>query len=1031
MATVRSSRVSLARYTSPIPPGAEGQEDLVGTESGPGHDSHRDRDGFYRGAAEKALTQQGAGRMLTPAILGEEIRSARARSVVFVATLFLAVAAAAQVPSPTGNLFGTALDEQGNFLPSVVVTLTGPGAAQAATTDARGDFRFLGLSPGDYVVTLERAGFQTVRREETVSLGKNAVLAITMPVAAATESVTVSGEAPAIDSRKTETGETFNRKDLDTIPTTRDPWSILRQVPGVLVANMNVNGSGSGTQSIFVGKGSHFDQNTYNLDGVAVTDMTATGSTPIYFDFDSFQDIEVVTGGSDPSLSTPGVTLNLVTRRGTNELRGSGRALYFFPSSVGSADQLVSQGSWDYGLEAGGPLWKDRLWLWAAGAGNKIPGETVLLSDGEPFRSSNKLSQWNAKLNAQIVPANTLTLFYFHFDKVFDGRAAGGDRAIESAWNQTTPTSAYRVEDSQVLSQNLFVSLYGSYLTGNLTLTPVGGLDQQADLDADYVWQNSFLFYNTRRPQYQAGLTASGFFDTGKLSHELKFGFGYKHTPAASLTVWPGDQLIGNEYFGLATVTRASNPKYEMNYYDAYVGDTIAIGNLTVNVGLRFDYQQGRNLPSSVEANPVFPELLPAVRYAGDSGYPITWRLVRPRVGATYSVGRDRKTLVRASYAKFANQLGSEIFYTNAFPGPAYLYYDWTDSNGNHRVEPNEVDLDALEFWLNVNPDDPGSSASVNRIARDLKTPKTDEFIVGVERQIFSDLSASVAYTHRSARDPEFPFAPTAAQPIVGVSRSDYQYIGNATGTATGADGFTLAFDEPYYGLATCPDPCAGIEIKNRPNYSMLYDGVELQVIKRLSHGWSLRASFAYNDWRQSVRPGAIINPNNLRGGTNASGAVVEWAGKVFAGSGSFINSKWQFNVSGAVQLPMEITAAANFFGRQGFPTVYFVRAITTDARGRDVIPLQIGQVEAHRNPDVYQLDLHLEKLFRIGSAITISPSLDCFNVANSHTVLQRIGFVGTYNASRDTPFVQADNFNEPAERLSDRTFRAGVRISF
>ena len=76
-----------------------------------------------------------------------------------------------------------------------------------------------------------------------------------------------------------------------------------------------------------------------------------------------------------------------------------------------------------------------------------------------------------------------------------------------------------------------------------------------------------------------------------------------------------------------------------MNYYDTYLGDTIQTGNLTVNVGLRFDYQQGKNLPSSVSANPVFPDLLPAVQYAGDSGYPITWRLIQPRVGATYALG--------------------------------------------------------------------------------------------------------------------------------------------------------------------------------------------------------------------------------------------------------------------------------------------------------------------------------------------------------------------------------------------------------
>ena len=59
----------------------------------------------------------------------------------------------------------------------------------------------------------------------------------------------------------------------------------------------------------------------------------------------------------------------------------------------------------------------------------------------------------------------------------------------------------------------------------------------------------------------------------------------------------------------------------------------------------------------------------------------------------------------------------------------------------------------------------------------------------------------------------------------------------------------------------------------------MNYDGVELQLVKRLSHGWSLRVGAAYNDWTQTVGPGAIVNPNNLRTGTNASGASSRWRG--------------------------------------------------------------------------------------------------------------------------------------------------------
>ena len=147
--------------------------------------------------------------------------------------------------------------------------------------------------------------------------------------------------------------------------------------------------------------------------------------------------------------------------------------------------------------------------------------------------------------------------------------------------------------------------------------------------------------------------------------------------------------------FRLAAITRLANPNARANTYAALVGDTIQASNITVNIGARFDYQQGKNLPSSVPANPAFPELLPAVQYGGDAGYPITWRLFEPRVGVTYALG-DKRTLLRASYSRFANQLDSMTVTTiNAFPGIAELDYDWKDRNRNGRVEPNEIDFDS------------------------------------------------------------------------------------------------------------------------------------------------------------------------------------------------------------------------------------------------------------------------------------------------------------------------------------------------
>jgi hypothetical protein len=288
----------------------------------------------------------------------------------------------------------------------------------------------------------------------------------------------------------------------------------------------------------------------------------------------------------------------------------------------------------------------------------------------------------------------------------------------------------------------------------------------------------------------------------------------------------------------------------------------------------------------------------------------------------------------------------------------------------------------------------------------------TDEVTVGVDHEIVPDLTASLAYTHRDLR--HFSFTPP-----IGVRASDYGFGGNATGTATASNGFQLTFDVPYYAL-TLATPPVGVELRNRPGYRQTYDGAELQLVKRLSHGWMLRASAAWNDWRQHVAPEAIFDPNfreaNLDGDVATPGFVRT-------------NSRWQFNISGLYQLPGGITVAGNFFGREGFPQRYVVEVRTHDVAS-SMPRVLIGRMGDHRLENVYELDLRLEKEFLLGR-VRVVPSLDAFNVTNENMVLARVGLVGSYDATRARRFVQNPRFNQIAEVESPRIFRAGVRVSF
>ncbi|HEX3526931.1 MAG TPA: carboxypeptidase-like regulatory domain-containing protein, partial [Thermoanaerobaculia bacterium] len=221
------------------------------------------------------------------------------RIVAVLAVLFLVGGGAAFAQLQTGNLYGTVVDEQGAALPGVTVTLSGQGAPQVQVTDAKGAFRFLNLSPASYQLKAELEGFSTIEYPNVaINVGRNTQIEVTLS-AAVEDVITVLGETPLLDERRISTGATVSNSELEKIPTARDPWAVLQTTPGVLTDRINVGGNESGQQSSYVGPGSGGDQAIWAVDGVVITDMAALGSSPAYYDFDAFEEMQVTTGGSD------------------------------------------------------------------------------------------------------------------------------------------------------------------------------------------------------------------------------------------------------------------------------------------------------------------------------------------------------------------------------------------------------------------------------------------------------------------------------------------------------------------------------------------------------------------------------------------------------------------------------------------------------------------------------------------------------------------------------------------------------------
>ncbi|MGB5341587.1 MAG: carboxypeptidase-like regulatory domain-containing protein, partial [Thermoanaerobaculia bacterium] len=185
--------------------------------------------------------------------------------------LLLCASGGAIAQEETGNLYGIVTDTVGECLPGSNVELAGMGATRKQIADSNGHFRFLGLDPGSYTLKGSLEGFSAVEQASIdIRVAQNTRIDLQL-IPAIEEIISVTSESPLLDERKLSAGTTVSQVELESIPTARDPWAILNQSSGVVVWDVNVGGSSSGSQSWFRGMGTDSGQNDFVLDGVQVT----------------------------------------------------------------------------------------------------------------------------------------------------------------------------------------------------------------------------------------------------------------------------------------------------------------------------------------------------------------------------------------------------------------------------------------------------------------------------------------------------------------------------------------------------------------------------------------------------------------------------------------------------------------------------------------------------------------------------------------------------------------------------------------
>src|SRR5438552_3639204 len=465
--------------------------------------------------------------------------------------LFLLAAGPAIAQAQNGYITGVVKDQQGGVLPGATATLSGVDITRTFVTDASGEFRFLELAPGSYRLLLNLPGFQTVGRDNLiVEVGKNVDLALTLRIAPVAETVTVVAASPIVDRRQTGTATNITQDELTRIPTSRDPFALMRSVPGVLVDRVNIGGNETGQQSNFQSKGTRPQDAVWTMDGIVITDMAATGASPTYFNYDNFEEIQVSTAGQDIKQPTGGMGLNFVVKRGTNQFKGGVR-VYFDNESMESdnvPDELRSTGVThatsdhnkrisDYGFDLGGPLFKDRAWFY----GSYSIQDIQLVRRAGALIDRTKLKNPNVKLNWQATKNDMVSGLYFDGFKVKDGRAPGITGILfdapsatyhqDNSYTDFPMHGLWKFADDRVMTSNMFLTAKYAYYNTGFILDPIGGLTQQAG--RDFTTSQSFGSVNQSlnvRPQQVVNVDMNNFLTGLGGSHELKYGVGFRTT---------------------------------------------------------------------------------------------------------------------------------------------------------------------------------------------------------------------------------------------------------------------------------------------------------------------------------------------------------------------------------------------------------------------------------------------------------------------------------------------------------------------
>jgi hypothetical protein len=915
------------------------------------------------------------------------------------------------------GIAGVVRDASGGVLPGVTVEAASPvliEKVRTAVTDTEGRYNIVDLRPGTYAVTFTISGFNVLKREGiALTAGFTATVNADMQVGALEETITVTGEAPLVDTQNVRRQTVVSSELLDVLPTSNKSLQSLVTLTAGFTGSPDVAGSYlTQVGGAYHGKGG----TNVQFDGMGI--QHSGGNFGITPNLAMVEEVTLQTSGISAESNADGALVNMIPKEGGNTFRSTLFGLYGNDSmqSDNLNDDLRTRGLttvntvtqvYDGTFALGGPIKRDRLWFFGTlrwwGNGHQVAGKFWNQTQGTPFytpdlsRPSLRREWYESKairLTWQATPKNKINVLVDRQRNCNCGEYSlntGPLNAPEAVLGyHFDPDALYQATWTSPVTNKLLLEAGAAAAQGSWPTYMMPGVTEN---DISILEQATGMRYNANAdyrdpqdvPRYTQRFSVA--YVTG--SHAFKTGFqleeGIQNT---------GIRVNQDRHYtfrnGVPTsITQFATPYLLKNRTKAELGiyaqDQWAIRRLTLNLGVRYDYFNGYVPEQIVPATP--SGWIPERRFDAVKDVP-NWKDINPRIGAAYDLFGSGRTAIKVSMGRYVAKTTTAIANANNPVNSSVnqVTRTWTDLDRDYVPDCNLGDF--------ASNGECGAISNTNFGGRNVTTQSADDAIRGfgargsnwdLTTELQHQLSGGVSLSAGYYRNWYGSFLATDNTLVTPADFDTYCITAPRDSRLPGGGGYQVC------GLADVSLAKFGrvnsviTQSSNFGEESRVNDFVNLSVNARLREGARLGASF---DTGRTVTDRCFVvdSPQQL---VNCH-EVIPFSGQT------------QIKVFGSLPLPGDVLVSGifqNYSGPMVTATYAATNAEIAPSLGRNLsacgtrtpctatatVPLiPSGEMFEDR---ITRIDLRLTKLVNIGRT-RVQGNVDLYNLLNNGAIV-------------------------------------------